>query len=155
MNQLVLQFHAWRRLTLRPAYQLPKLYKILEFFGFETGAFSQLTREYMQKSFNPRTPNVDGVRWATSGGFCEHRFLILGSYYSYGAQFEPRIWSAFRQSHHVIKKIEGQNDGMVSVTSSQWGEYKGTLNGVNHLDLINWTNRLRWFVWELTGNKRT
>jgi hypothetical protein len=41
-----------------------------------------------------------------------------------------------------------------SVSSSQWGEYKGTLIGVSHLDLINWTNRLKWWFWELTGSKR-
>lgn len=26
--------------------------------------------------------------------------------------------------------------------------------GVSHLDLINWTNRLKWLVGEVTGNKR-
>lgn len=50
---------------------------------------------------------------------------------------------------------EGPNDGLVSVTSSQWGEYKGTLDNVSHLDLINWTNRLRWWFWELTGTRRS
>ena len=44
------------------AVQLPKLYKILEFFGLETGAFSQLTRKYMRENFNPKTPDLDGVR---------------------------------------------------------------------------------------------
>jgi triacylglycerol lipase len=41
-----------------------------------------------------------------------------------------------------------------SVPSSKWGEYKGTLVGVSHLDLINWTNRIKWFFWELSGSKR-
>jgi len=41
-----------------------------------------------------------------------------------------------------------------SVPSSQWGDYKGTLIGVSHLDLINWTNRLKWWFWELSGSKR-
>lgn len=41
---------------------LPKVYKVLEFFGLETGAFSQLTREYMAKEFNPKTPDLEGVR---------------------------------------------------------------------------------------------
>lgn len=54
-----------------------------------------------------------------------------------------------------MEGVEGPNDGLVSVASSQWGTYKGTLVGVSHLDLINWTNRLRWLVWELVGNKRT
>lgn len=67
---------------------------------------------------------------------------------------QPSLWSMFRQSHWIVKQAEGPNDGLVSVSSSQWGEYKGTLQGVNHLDLINWTNRIRWLVWQLTGNKR-
>ena len=45
-----------------PATQLPKVYKILEKFGLETGAFSQLSRDYMLNDFNPKTPNLDSVR---------------------------------------------------------------------------------------------
>jgi triacylglycerol esterase/lipase EstA (alpha/beta hydrolase family) len=116
---------------------IPKLYKALEYFGFETGAFQQLTQEYMAKSFNPRTPDLDSVR-----------------YYSYGASVQPRITSIFRNSHGIVQRYEGPNDGLVSVESSRWGTYKGTLNHVSHLDLINWTNRLRWFIWRITGRKR-
>lgn len=116
---------------------VPKLYKMLEFFGFETGAFQQLTQKYMAESFNPRTPDREGVK-----------------YYSYGAMIEPRLWSMFRQSGRIITEAEGPNDGLVSVTSSKWGEYKGTLKDVSHLDLINWTSRLRWYFWTLAGNKR-
>ncbi|KAI4748111.1 alpha/beta-hydrolase [Aureobasidium sp. EXF-12298] len=116
---------------------IPKLYKMLEFFGFETGAFSQLTQKYMRENFNPKTPDREGI-----------------AYYSYGATVNPRFWSMFRQSHRIIQKLEGDNDGLVSVQSSKWGTYKGTLKDVSHLDMINWTNRLRWFLWELTGNKR-
>ncbi|KAK5109325.1 hypothetical protein LTR62_007094 [Meristemomyces frigidus] len=116
---------------------IPKLYKALEFFGLDSGAFQQLTMEYMNESFNPRTPDLDGVR-----------------YFSYGATLRPRITSVFRKSHAVIEQVEGPNDGLVSVSSSQWGTYKGTLDDVSHLDLINWTNKLRWYLWELTGHKR-
>jgi triacylglycerol lipase len=35
--------------------------------------------------------------------------------------------------------LEGPNDGLVSVESAKWGEYKGTLVDVSHLDLINWS----------------
>lgn len=118
--------------------RIKRIYKVMEYFGFETGAFSQLTVEYMNKHFNPRTPNIPGVQ-----------------YYSYGASLEPNKWSVFAPSHAIIKPTEGLNDGLVSVQSSQWGIYKGTLIGVSHLDLINWTNRLKWFFWELTGSKRT
>lgn len=103
---------------------IPKVYKALEFFGLETGAFRQLTEEYMIDKFNPRTPDVDGVR-----------------YYSFGASFQPQLTSVFRQSHKIVEEMEGPNDGLVSVASSQWGTYRGTLANVSHLDLINWTNR--------------
>ncbi|MCJ1291629.1 hypothetical protein MMC34_003174 [Xylographa carneopallida] len=120
--------------------RLPVIYRVLKAVGIETGAFSQLTRHYMQEDFNPRTPDREDVR-----------------YFSYGATVEPALWSAFRQSHRIIMRKEGPNDGLVSVNSSRWGGesgYKGTLVGVSHLDMINWTNRLRWLVWELTGHKR-
>ncbi|KAJ5558062.1 hypothetical protein N7535_009552 [Penicillium sp. DV-2018c] len=122
------------------ADRLPQIYYALNRLNIETGAFSQLTRKYMTETFNPNTPDVDDVR-----------------YFSYGAVVEPSIWSVFRLSHRILAKIEGPNDGLVSVSSSRWGGdegYKGTLVGVSHLDLINWTNRLRWLAGELTGNKR-
>ncbi|KZF24248.1 lipase [Xylona heveae TC161] len=119
---------------------LPRIYNALESLGMKTGAFSQLTRKYMQEIFNPKTPDSPHVR-----------------YFSYGAMVVPNMWSVFRQSQKIIEQIEGPNDGLVSVASSKWGGpegYKGTLVGVSHLDLINWTNRLKWFIWELTGNRR-
>jgi len=48
------------------AHQIRRIYKALEFIGFETGAFSQLTRQYMQEQFNPKTPDADGVWSAAS-----------------------------------------------------------------------------------------
>lgn len=117
---------------------IPKVYKVLEAFGMETGAFRQLTQSYMAEKFNPRTPDLDGVR-----------------YYSYGATLHPQITSVFRQSHGIVEEAEGENDGLVSVASSKWGTYKGTLEDVSHLDLINWTNKLRWYLLlSMTGKKR-
>jgi triacylglycerol lipase len=46
------------------SHQIKRLYKVMEYFGLETGAFSQLTRKYMQTEFNPKTPNVEGIRYA-------------------------------------------------------------------------------------------
>ncbi|CAG7917340.1 unnamed protein product [Penicillium olsonii] len=119
---------------------LPQIYYALNRLKVETGAFSQLTRKYMNETFNPSTPDVADVQ-----------------YFSYGAAVQPSIWSAFRLSHRILEQVEGPNDGLVSVSSSRWGGesgYKGTLMGVSHLDLINWTNRLKWIAGEVTGNKR-
>lgn len=66
----------------------------------------------------------------------------------------PGFWTVFRQSHRILEQLEGPNDGLVSIASSRWGSYKGTLVGVSHLDLINWSNRLKWLVSELVGRKR-
>lgn len=119
-----------------PTY-LPHFYKFFSRVGINTGAFSQLTRKYMREEFNPKTPDVDGVR-----------------YFSYGATLKPSLWSAFRQPHKIVQGAEGPNDGLVSVESSKWGTYKGTLVDVSHLDLINWTNRLRWWFWKISGGER-
>ena len=79
------------------AVYMPRLYKALEFFGLETEAFAQLTMKYMRDEFNPKTPDVPGIR-----------------YYSYGASLEPTRWSIFGPSHKIIKAIEGApNDGLV------------------------------------------
>ncbi|RWA09581.1 hypothetical protein EKO27_g5523 [Xylaria grammica] len=115
--------------------RLPGVYKLFERAGMETGAFEQLTSTYMINDFNPRTPDDPKV-----------------SYFSYGAMIDrPPLLSPFRQSYGIISRIEGPNDGLVSVASSQWGSYKGTLVGASHLDLINWTNRWRWMLRSLVG----
>lgn len=78
-------------------------------------------------------------------------------YFSYGAAFQPSFWSVFHQPHRILEEKEGPNDGLVSVASSKWGgenSYKGTLIGVSHLDLINWSNRLKWLISEIAGKKR-
>jgi triacylglycerol lipase len=120
-----------------PLY-LPRLYGLLERAGLDTAAFAQLTRAYMTGTFNPATPDRDSVQ-----------------YFSYGARCdEPPLLSPFRRSWQLVRDAEGANDGLVSVESSQWGAYRGTLVGVSHLDLINWSNRVRWTLREWMGMKR-
>ncbi|RSH84369.1 uncharacterized protein EHS24_005889 [Apiotrichum porosum] len=72
-------------------------------------------------------------------------------YYSWGANFEPSIFDTFRWPHSVILAKEGPNDGLVSVHSARWGEYRGTLLDVNHLDLVGWVNAVRYMLSGLTG----
>ncbi|KAF6839069.1 triacylglycerol lipase [Colletotrichum plurivorum] len=124
----------------RGPIKLANLYGLIERTGLGTRAFGQLTRDYMEREFNPGTPDSERVR-----------------YFSYGAcTGTPPLLSPFRQSHRILDEVEGANDGLVSVHSSRWGDYKGTLLEVSHLDLINWSNRLRWTlrkVW--MGQTRT
>lgn len=116
---------------------LPRLYEAWKrTTGLGTGAFAQLTRKYMDEEFNPKTTNDPDVR-----------------YFSYGAALKkkPPLLSPFRGSYSVVFKEEGPNDGLVSVKSASWEQYKGTLEDVSHLDLINWTNRLRWTLRKWMG----
>ncbi|GAO19770.1 hypothetical protein UVI_02041710 [Ustilaginoidea virens] len=97
-------------------------------------AVAQLTPRRME-AFNARVRDDPRVR-----------------YFSYGADAgAPPLLSPFRLAAGVLARAEGPNDGLVSVASSRWGEYRGTLEGVNHLDLINWPNRVRWAVGRWTG----
>jgi triacylglycerol lipase len=80
-------------------------------------AFNALGTRSM-KEFNAEIVNDDDVK-----------------YFSWGASFEPGLLDTFRWPHSVILAKEGPNDGLVSVHSARWGEYRGTLLGVNHLDL--------------------
>ncbi|KAK6089030.1 triacylglycerol lipase [Seiridium cupressi] len=91
--------------------RLPRLYSFARRLGVETGAFSQLTQKYMTQDFNPKTPDDPTVQ-----------------YFSYGAMMNrPPLLSPLRTTWQVVQNAEGPNDGLVSVESSQWGKYKGTL----------------------------
>lgn len=115
----------------------PKFWQSLDSMGISTGAFDQLTRRYMLEEFNPKTPDDPSVR-----------------YFSYGAVKQPTLWSPFRQPGRIVRMKEGENDGLVSVGSAKWGTYKGTLVDVSHLDLINWTNRMKWWWGSVAGIER-
>jgi len=103
--------------------------------GGDGKAFESLTIESMRK-FNEETPDVPGVK-----------------YYSWGAVCEPGILDTFRWPYTVILEKEGPNDGLVSVKSSKWGTYLGTLEDVNHLDLVGWINTARYKWAEFTGRE--
>lgn len=125
-------------LTNIPSATLTQLYDILHRMQMRTGAFKQLTTTYMTQTFNPSTPDLPDVR-----------------YFSYGASCpKPGWWSVFRYSWDVVGAMEGENDGLVSVDSAKWGEYQGTLVGVSHLDIINWYNRLGYWVGGMVGRER-
>ena len=86
----------------------------MEYFGLGTGAFSQLTRKFMQEEFNDKTPNVDGTRLVETRAELHASVLNHYRYYSYGASLEPSSWSVFAMSHSIIKEMEGDlNDGLV------------------------------------------
>ncbi|CAR28974.1 hypothetical protein ZYGR_0U03320 [Zygosaccharomyces rouxii] len=87
----------------------------------------ELTTKYMS-FFNATTPNDPSV-----------------SYFSYGSCFRPRWYNAFYMTWKIIHNLSGgqSNDGMVTVQSSKWGHFRGCLLDTDHLDIINWKNKLQ------------
>lgn len=116
----------------------------------------QLTTKYMQQTFNKEVKNDPRVK-----------------YFSYGARFNPKFLDIFYLPYEIIKMRTApnlqhvktslltnlslknpeineiaevnlnDNDGLITVKSAQWGTYLGTLENVDHLDVINWTNPLK------------
>ncbi|MDI6796173.1 MAG: alpha/beta hydrolase [Desulfatibacillaceae bacterium] len=85
-----------------------------------------VTTTYMKNVFNPNTPNVAGVY-----------------YQSYAAKAKWSCPSIVLEPLWVVLLIyEGANDGVVSVNSAKWGNYRGAQEaawyspGVDHINMV-------------------
>ena len=85
----------------------------------------QLTTSYM-KNFNNLVKDDPNVR-----------------YFSYGATFTPNPASMFLITWKIVYDNEGDNDGLVSLSSCKWGKFIGYLDDVDHADLINWMGPMK------------
>jgi triacylglycerol lipase len=87
----------------------------------------EMTRNYMVNTFNPNCPNVTGLY-----------------YQSYASKINYLANSLVLQiPWEICKYYEGDNDGLVSVTSAKWGNFRGVISGsslscgVDHAGIIN------------------
>ncbi|KAF9975376.1 hypothetical protein BGZ73_000984 [Actinomortierella ambigua] len=86
----------------------------------DTPAYSNLTTTYCREVFNPNTPDDPTV-----------------AYYSYGASAgQIPFYMPLGLPWEVIQSKEGANDGLVSLSSAQWGQYVETVEA-DHWDLNN------------------
>ncbi|KAH9944188.1 alpha/beta-hydrolase [Epithele typhae] len=118
--------------------RLPSVLSLIDLLpngGGDGTAFEFLTVKNMQL-FNESTPDVEGVH-----------------YFSWGATYEPGLIDTWKWPHSVVLEKEGPNDGLVSLQSAKWGTYLGTLEGVNHLDLVGWINTARYKWAEIMGRE--
>ncbi|RCI00839.1 hypothetical protein CU098_001457 [Rhizopus stolonifer] len=84
---------------------------------FDTPAYSHLTTDFCNHYFNPNTPDDSTVQ-----------------YYSYGASTQFSDASLLNFPGRLVYEKEGENDGIVSVKSAQWGTYVKTVQA-DHWDL--------------------
>ncbi len=90
----------------------------------------QLTTDTMDE-FNTTVPDRLDVHYASyAGRSCQLLDLICQS--SNGGEI---ITPLFGATHLVLEIAEGNNDGLVSVESAQWGQFLGTLPA-DHLDEV-------------------
>jgi triacylglycerol lipase len=83
----------------------------LETFGLNVDGFRDCRPEVC-KAFNVNTPDSPEVH-----------------YFSFGGEVSPdRLTPMLRRAWTILTPVEGPNDGLVSVASSRWGEYLGTLH---------------------------
>ncbi|KAK0465008.1 Alpha/Beta hydrolase protein [Desarmillaria tabescens] len=125
-------------LTTLGKSRMPSFLQFLDMLpngGGDGKAFEFLTLENMRR-FNEEVKDVDGVQ-----------------YFSWGAVYDPGFVDTWKWSHSVVLEKEGPNDGLVSVNSAKWGTYLGTLEDVNHLDLVGWINAARYKWAEMTGRQ--
>ncbi len=82
------------------------------------------TTTWMINVFNPNTPDVAGIYYQSYGANCLTAI---------GGQIMTPLWLA------MLAAGDGDNDGLVQVSSAKWGNYRGTLTGwfgVNHLSEV-------------------
>jgi triacylglycerol lipase len=86
----------------------------------------EMTRYRMQNIFNPNCPNASGVyyqSWTSKVRYMSNSLIL------------EIPWL-------ICKYYEGDNDGLVSVTSAKWGNFRGVIEGdwwsggVDHLNIV-------------------
>jgi triacylglycerol lipase len=93
---------------------------LLNRLGIPTQGFLDLTTRAM-KAFNANVLDRPGVRYFSVGG-------------EWGWNWHNPSW---HMSFPVVSRLEGPNDGLVSVSSAQWGESFEVWPG-DHMTLANW-----------------
>ncbi|KAJ3270752.1 hypothetical protein HDV01_007444 [Terramyces sp. JEL0728] len=94
----------------------PKLYhQIIKWL--DAPAFANLTREYCEQ-FNKVTLDDPSVYYS-----------------SYAACIDMKFFAPLAFSYHLVNRIEGDNDGLVSVYSAKWGDFIGVVE-CDHWDLV-------------------
>ena len=98
----------------------PILQPLFEYVGLPHQAFHDLTVERC-KEFNDATPDAPNVRYFSVAGKIDRDWLN----------------AHWQVPSGILEKLEGANDGIVSVASARYGEDFEVWDG-DHLSLINW-----------------
>jgi triacylglycerol lipase len=93
---------------------------LFDFFGLSYQAFLDVTVASCRR-FNDEVPNAHEVRYLSVAGCLA----------------PDRMAWQWQVPSHIIHRLEGQNDGIVSTASAHWGESCEIWEG-DHMSLVNW-----------------
>jgi triacylglycerol lipase len=88
-------------------------------------ALSMLSREYMEKEFNPQYPDDPRVKYKSWAG------KSCWAWEDCGNPIDP-IMAA---TYGVLRNLAGDNDGIVPTASAVWGDFKGVIIG-SHMNEV-------------------
>ncbi|CAE6434451.1 unnamed protein product [Rhizoctonia solani] len=113
----------------------------------DSPAYANLTTSYLHNTFNPNTPDVQGVKYYSVGARARDDMSVfhplwlpktildaaetqnLGKTPEWGSEFQDVDgWEG-------VKRRWRGHDGLVSVASSRWGEFLGVIEGADHWEL--------------------
>jgi triacylglycerol lipase len=97
---------------------------VLNFLGLPSQGFYDVTTAKC-RDFNDLVRDVPQVRY----------FSVAGRH---NGSFLTPEWLL---PYHIVRRVEGDNDGVVSIASAKWGEDQDVWEG-DHLSLVNWLNPL-------------
>lgn len=108
----------------------------------DSPAYANLTTSYLRDVFNPATPDDPSVKYYSVAARTENinvwHPLWLPKLVLDGVEEKERL-SKKRSPHSPSREPwevnEWGNDGLVSVRSAKWGEFLGTLDGVDHWEV--------------------
>ena len=71
--------------------------------------------------------------------------LLLNGLYAAAMNGPASDW-LMALPHLLIRALDGENDGLVAVSSAQWGEFRGTLRakgrrGISHQQMVDFLRR--------------
>ena len=94
-------------------------------------SFYSLSEAYMQGEFNPQNPDDPRVKYISYTGRTCDGLAYLDPENNCLELCDPLIaWS-----YRMLKNTRGANDGLVTVDSAKWGEYRGEMIA-DHIDEV-------------------
>jgi triacylglycerol lipase len=102
----------------------------LKLMDSSSGAFRQITREYCRGEFATLTPNAPQVAYYSATSAIASPVMLNSL---------PVFWL----TNKILSKLEGDNDGFVSVESAMWGDHICTYSGDHYSQIGQFLGRAR------------